>query len=113
MIIKIALILSIILQFAAAILAIPLIKKTKYNVSWILISSALVLMAIRRFIELNPFIQKNTTLPEVTLAHWLGIIISLIILIGIFYIRKIFDFQKHIDELREESEKKVDRKSVV
>ena len=107
MLIKIALILSIVLQFAAAFLAIPLIKKTKYNVSWILISIALVLMAIRRLIELIPFIQKDTTLPEVTLAHWLGILISIIILIGVFYIRKIFDFLKHIDKLREESEKKV------
>jgi len=107
MIIKIALILSIVLQFAAALLAIPLIKKTKYNVSWILISIALVLMAIRRIIELMPFIQKNTGLPEVSLAHWLGILTSFIILIGVFYIRKIFNFLKHIDELREESEKEV------
>ena len=107
MFIKIALILSIVLQFAAAILAIPLIKKTKFNISWILISIALILMALRRLIELIPFIQKNTTLPEVTFAHWLGILISIFFLIGVFYIRKIFDFLKHLDELREESEKNV------
>jgi len=107
MFIKIALILSIVLQFSAALLAIPLIKKTKFNVSWILISIALFLMAIRRLIELIPFIQKNTTLPEVTFAHWLGIFISIFLLVGLFYIRKIFDFLKHIDELREESEQKV------
>ncbi len=106
MFIKIALILSIVLQFVAAILAIPLIKKTKFNISWILISIALILMAIRRFIELMPFIQKDTSLPEVTMAHWLGILISIFFLIGVFYIRKIFDFLKQIDVLREESEKK-------
>jgi signal transduction histidine kinase len=106
MFIKIALILSIVLQFIAAILAIPLIKKTKFNISWILISIALILMAIRRFIELVPFIQKETSLPEVTMAHWLGILISIFFLIGVFYIRKIFDFLKQIDVLREESEKK-------
>ncbi len=106
MLIKGALILSIVLQFVAAILAIPLIKKTKFNISWILISMALILMAIRRFIELVPFIQKETSLPEVTMAHWLGILISIFFLIGVFYIRKIFDFLKQIDVLREESEKK-------
>lgn len=107
MFIKIALILSIVLQFSAALLAIPLIKKTKFNISWIFISIALILMAIRRLIELIPFIQKNTTLPEVTFAHWLGIFISIFLLIGLFYIRKLFDFLKHIDQLREESEQKV------
>ncbi|MBU1014478.1 MAG: sensor histidine kinase [Bacteroidetes bacterium] len=107
MFIKIALILSIVLQFSAALMAVPLIKKTKFNISWILISIALFLMAIRRLIELIPFIQKNTTLPEVTFAHWLGIFISIFLLVGVFYIRKIFDFLKHIDELRKESEQKV------
>lgn len=107
MLIKVALILSIVFQFAAAIIAIPLIKKTKYNVSWILISIALVLMAIRRIIELIPFIQNNAGAPDVSLAHWVGVLTSFVIFIGVFYIPKIFNFLEHIDKLREASEKQV------
>ncbi len=106
MFIKVALIFSILLQFTATVFAFSLIKKTKYNISWILISIALVLMAVRRIIELVPFYHNNETLPEVTFGHWLGILTSLIILIGVFYIRKIFNFLEHLDKLREESEKK-------
>ncbi len=43
--IKIALILSIILQFAAAIIALSLTKRTKTNIAWWLISIGFLLMA--------------------------------------------------------------------
>ena len=49
---KIALILSVILQFATAIIAMTLIKRTKTNVAWWLISLGFLLMSIRRLFEL-------------------------------------------------------------
>ena len=55
MILQIALIISILLQFIAAIVAITLIRKTKYNISWILVSIALLTMAVRRVIEFYEF----------------------------------------------------------
>ena len=46
------LILSIALQFAAAILALNLIRKTRRIRAWLLIATALVLMGVRRTISL-------------------------------------------------------------
>ena len=48
MYLKIALIIAILLQLYAAIVAISLIKRTKYNISWILLTIALLFMAWRR-----------------------------------------------------------------
>lgn len=37
----------------------------------------------------------------------LAFIIALVLLIGVFYIRKIFQFMRRVDEIRRESEKRV------
>lgn len=107
MIIKIALILSIVLQFVAAVIAISLLKKTKFNITWILVSMALGLMAIRRVIELIPFLENNQDIATNNISNWLGIAISIIIALGMIYIKKIFRFIESIDRLKTNSEKRV------
>jgi len=107
MLTNIAIILSIFVQLIATIFAIRLIKLTKYNVSWILISIGLLIMAIRRFFELLPFIDKTLSEPMLILNSWLGIIISLLMVVGIFFIGKIFTYLKKMEEARLQSEKRV------
>ena len=51
MVIKILLIISIILQLGAASVAIGMIQKTKYNLSWMLFTVALTGLACLRFGE--------------------------------------------------------------
>ena len=51
MVIKILLIISIILQLGAATVAIGMIRKTKYNLSWMLFTVALTGLAGLRFGE--------------------------------------------------------------
>jgi signal transduction histidine kinase len=107
MLTNIAIIFSIFVQLIATIFAIRLIKLTKYNVSWILISIGLLIMAIRRFFELLPFIDKTLSEPMLILNSWLGIIISLLMAVGIFFIGKIFTYLKKMEEARLQSEKRV------
>jgi hypothetical protein len=79
MLIKLALILSVILQFGAAIIAVGLIRRTKYNISWILISMAFVFMALRRVYELY---QAYIVVEDSDLASfsaWIAVAISLFI----------------------------------
>jgi hypothetical protein len=50
---KTALLLSVFLQFVTAIIAMTLVKRTKTNIAWWLISGGFVLMAIRRVWEVG------------------------------------------------------------
>jgi signal transduction histidine kinase len=107
MLIKLALILSVILQFGAAIIAVGLIRRTKYNISWILISIAFVFMALRRVYELHQayIVVENSELAFI--SAWTAVAISLFIFIGTLFIRRIFDFQKQVDDLKNQQEAKV------
>lgn len=103
----IALIVSVVLQLLAMVLAIGLIRATKYNSSWILISIGLMAMALRRIIEFLPHLERDVPEWLLVVNNWLGILISLLMVIAVFYIRKIFTYLKKTEEIRQESEKKV------
>ncbi|HBS86209.1 MAG: hypothetical protein A2W91_09440 [Bacteroidetes bacterium GWF2_38_335] len=107
MVIIIALIVSIILQLIALVVALSLIKRTKYNVTWVLVSLALLFMATRRIMELIPFLEHSPNEAEGSLSVWLGVLTSMVIAIGLFYIRKIFHFLKKVDDVRYQSEQKI------
>ena len=98
---------SLALQVAAAIIAISLFKRTKFNVSWILISSGFLLMTLSRVFELWPTIEPESEEQMVVIQRWLDFVISLVLLIGVFYIRKIFLFMRRLDQIRRETEKRV------
>ncbi len=102
-----ALIVAIILQFAAAIVAIGSIRTTKRAISWILLSIAFLLMAIQRFIEFIPFVWRQWEKDVAAINIWLGIITSILIAIGIILIRQIFDLLRKAERQRQEAEKKV------
>ena len=85
-----ALIISIVLQIVATIVVISLIKVTRFNVSWILLSIGFIFMAIRRLIEFLPFMDFELSHFVININNWLGILISVLIVVGVFYIKKIF-----------------------
>lgn len=108
MAILIALILAILLQLGASFWAVSLIKRTKYNASWILISIGFTLMAVRRVYDLIYVLQSEGALEKQSIiSNWLSVIVSLLIFLGAFYIRKIFDLQDRIDKIRKENESRV------
>ena len=107
MLTQIAIILSIILQLIAVAIVISLIKGSKYKSSWILLSIGLSMMAFRRLYELYIFYQLSTSETVIQINNWLGVLISVLIVIGVFFVRKIFGYMAKMQELRQESEKHV------
>lgn len=107
MILQVALILSVLLQFGAFFITINLIPKTRFNVSWIMISIGFLLMAVRRCIELVQLWNAGVKNIDLLLSNWIAVFISLLMFFGAFYIRRIFKLQDKIDKLRKESEAKV------
>ncbi len=108
MAILIALILAILLQLGASVLAVSLIKRTKFNASWILISIGFTLMAVRRMYDLIYVLQSEGALEKQSIiSNWLSVVVSLLIFLGAFYIRKIFDLQDRIDKIRKENESRI------
>lgn len=99
--------ISLVLQVIAAVIAISLFKRTKFNSSWILISTGFLLMAVSRVFELWPTIYPEMEDQMQIIQRWLAFIISLVLLVGVFFIRKIFQFMRRLDELRRETEKRV------
>ena len=107
MVIKILLIISIILQLGAASVAIGMIQKTKYNLSWMLFTVALTGLACLRFGE---YVQM-THMEELHLPQeffvWLGIITSLCFAGGILIVNKIFNYIARTESQRRISERRI------
>ncbi len=107
MVIQILLIISVILQLSAASAAIGLTRKTKYNLSWILFTIALSLMAFMRFGE---YIQRTTfwswRLPDEFFV-WTGIVTSLCFAVGILLVKRIFGYISSTEHQRRISERRI------
>ena len=107
MLIKLALVLSVVLQFSAAIIAMTLIKRTRTNIAWWLISGGFLLMAIRRVFEILQVYDSNSELITGLLSSWTGVLISIIMLLSLIFIKRIFNIQKQINDLRKQNETRV------
>jgi len=107
MVIKIALILSVILLFAAAFFALSINKRAKYYWSWLLISTGFLIMAIKLLVEtLIVFNLVDLKLTNM-FSTWIGLIASLLMLVSLLFIRRIFNIQKKYEEARIEREAEV------
>jgi signal transduction histidine kinase len=105
MLLQFALVLAMVLQVFAAGVAIKLTRVTKYNVSWMLISAGLIIMAIRCMVEFLPAISgfAQQTFREVFV--WLGVAASFFFAAGVFLIQKIFKYLKKVEQEKRDMEK--------
>lgn len=103
----IALIISIVLQIIAASIALRFMKLTKYRLSWILLSTAFVFMAIRKILQLFEFFQGTPSYTWQMIDNWLDVIISFMIITGVILIRELFYSLKRADIDRMKAEKRV------
>ena len=103
----VGLIVSIVLQFVAMIFAITLIRTTKYNSSWILLSIGLMIMAGRRLLDFLPYVNRELSHRMEIFSSWLGVLVSILMVVGVFYIRKIFIYLRKAEETRKAAEKRV------
>ena len=82
--------LSTVLQFLAAVLALRLIRTTGRTLPWLLISSAVILMGIRRSITLTRLWADPSGAPFDPLAEWVALLISTLMVVGIASIAPVF-----------------------
>lgn len=100
--------LSILLQFGAAIVALKMIPLTGKRVAWLLISTALCLMALRRCVTLYSHILAGwqTTASADPVSGWITLIISAFMFAGIAGISPLFlSIQRNAEALRKSEEK--------
>lgn len=100
----IALIISIVLQIVAASIALGFMKMTKYRISWMLLSLSFVFMAVRKIIQLFEFFRGTPSYTWQMIDEWIGVLVSIMIIVGVILIREIFYSLKRaeIDRLRTE-----------
>ena len=103
----IALIISIVLQIIAAIIALRFMKLTKYRLSWILLSLSFGLMAVRKIIQFFEFFKGTPSFTWQLIDEWIGVLISVMIIVGVVLIRELFYSLKRADTDRLRSEKRV------
>ncbi|MGD0843541.1 MAG: hypothetical protein ABSA06_04135 [Geobacteraceae bacterium] len=98
---------SIVIQISAAIMAFRLIGITGRGMAWIFISMALALMAVRRVIPLYHLLSGNIPISPDPLNEFIGLILSLLMVVGIALIGPIFIERKSAEESLKESEEKM------
>ncbi|HAA03985.1 MAG TPA: hybrid sensor histidine kinase/response regulator [Syntrophobacteraceae bacterium] len=91
MILFVILVSSVVLQFAAALLALRLIRVTRKHRAWLLIAAALALMAMRRAYILVQLMSGSTTvpLPDLT-GELIALTTSIFMVFGVGYIAPVF-----------------------
>jgi PAS domain S-box-containing protein len=90
--------LSIIIQAAAAIMAVRLINITGRRLAWSLIAVALALMAVRRGVPLYRLIMGDLSLPPDPLNEIIGLTLSAVMAVGIARIAPLFVERKQAEE---------------
>lgn len=105
----VALIISITLQIVAAVLAIRLVRVTKYRASWILISIGFILMALKMIIKLIQFINDDFSFYLRPADDWLGVVIAFLFTAGVFLIGEMFYTLSRAEREHRRSERRLMR----
>jgi signal transduction histidine kinase len=103
----IALVISIILQIFAAVIALRFMKLTKYRLSWILLSLSFAFMAVRKIIQFFEYFRGTPSYTWQMIDEWMGVLISFMIIVGVILIRELFYSLKRAEIDRSRSEKRV------
>jgi PAS domain S-box-containing protein len=110
------LVISILLQFAAAFWALRLVWVTGKRTAWVLIATAIFLMAIRRCDTLSKAVSLGGLNVTSMSAELIALAISLLMLIGVVRIGPLFRSLKHSEEAlrkaRDELEMRVQERTV-
>ena len=106
MILKILLIVTIILQLVTAMMAIRLVRITKYNSAWMLLTAGLVFMTLQQMLVFARIIGWDFYLSR-EVSAWTGVITSLCFAIGILLIRKILSYINLTEKKRRIYERRI------
>lgn len=107
MVLQVLIIISIALQLVAAVVAIRLTRLTKYNISWMLFTLAMVLMCLIRLSEYFYMVGVQPwKLPQHFIA-WIGVVTSLCLAIGMFYVSKMVNSLRRLNYQRKLTERRI------
>ena len=84
MAIKILLVFSMVLQLFATIIALRLVRRTKYNSVWILLIVALGLMTASRVLQFILYVPRGESSPMLVAMIWIGIATSVCLTVVLF-----------------------------
>ncbi|NLX09879.1 MAG: PAS domain-containing protein [Chloroflexi bacterium] len=107
MIVALILGVSLLLQLAAAIEALRLIRVTGRHRAWLLIAGALVIMTIRRMVLLGGLLSGSES-ADILLSELLGLLISACLLAGVASISPLL---RAMQNLHEELERRVEART--
>ena len=103
------LILSIAIQFSAAVMTLLLIRRSYRKSAWVILAAAFFLMGVRRALSLaNAFFANAVVLDPVT--EGVALLVSVLLLAGIWKIRGAFDA---VNRLRVNAEGQVEKRKKV
>lgn len=77
---------SVMMQFCAAFFSIRLLRLSRYHLSWIMVSVALLLMALRRAVTFYYLMTGVESHPDDFYAEGMAFLISLLLVVGLFSI---------------------------
>lgn len=97
---------SILVQLAAAFIALRLIRITERRMAWSLIATALVLMAVRRVIPLYRLVAGDQSIPPDILNELIGLLLSIAMATGVARIAPLFVERKRAEAALRESEER-------
>jgi signal transduction histidine kinase len=106
MVLKISIVITIIFQIVAAIVSLRLTKRTKYTLSWVLITLGFGFLLIRQIMEALPLFVDFEPKDYSLLFIWFGVASSIFFAIGLILVRKIFDFMEKMEKEKRASEKR-------
>jgi signal transduction histidine kinase len=106
MVLKILLLVTIILQLVSAAMAIRLVRITKYNSAWMLLTAGLTTMALQRLLEFGRMVGWEFYF-SVEVDAWVGVFTSLCFAIGILLIRKILTYISLTEKKRRVYERRI------
>ena len=106
MILKILLIVTIILQLVTAVMAIRLVRITKYNSAWMLLTAGLIAMTFQRMLVFSQIVGWDFYLSR-EVSAWTGVLTSLCFAIGILLIRKILTYINLTEKKRRVYERRI------
>jgi hypothetical protein len=92
------LVLSVLCQLMSAVLALRLIGITKKKVAWLLVAAGITLMTLRRIQSLAMLVSGESIKQSDLVFEIVGLIISALLLTGIYLIRPLFASLVHSEE---------------
>jgi len=96
--------LSVVFQLLAAFLALRLIKVTGWRSAWLLLAVAAGLQAVRRMLRLVEWLDAGDGGPVSAPTEVIGLLISIVMLVGVFSIKPIFEALKRSEQVLRDSE---------